>query len=186
MEKIKFSSLLLKGAYIIEPLPFIDERGMFARIFCKREFEEKNLMTNFVQINHSLTKKKGSIRGMHFQFPPYAEIKIIKCLKGSVFDVVIDLRKDSPTFLQWHGEILSAENMKAFYVPKGFAHGFQTLEDDCELLYLHSELYTPSGEGAIRYDDPKINIKWPSTPTEISEKDQIHPFIDEKFKGIEI
>lgn len=186
MEKIKFTQTPLKDAYILEPNAFRDNRGMFARIFCKKEFEKIGLKTDFVQINHSLTKMKGSIRGMHFQFSPNAETKVVKCIKGSIFDAIIDLRKDSPTFLKWHGEILSAENMKAFYIPEGFAHGFQTLEDSCELIYLHSEFYTPEGEGTVRYNDPKINIKWPITTTEISEKDKNIPLIDEGFEGIKI
>jgi len=183
---MRITKLPLKDSFVIEFPHFKDKRGMFARIFCKKEFEKNGLENDFVQINHSLTKMKGSIRGMHFQFPPHAETKVVKCIKGSVFDVIIDLRKDSPTFLKWYGEILSAENMKAIYIPEGFAHGFQTLEDSCELIYLHSEFYIPEGEGAVRYNDPKINIKWPITVTEISEKDKNISLINKGFEGIKI
>ena len=137
-------------------------------------------------MNQSLTKRKGSIRGMHFQYPPKAEIKIVKCVIGKIFDIAIDLRKDSPTFLKWHGETLSADNMKLMYIPEGFAHGFQTLEDNSEIIYLHSEFYNPEYESGIRYDDPKVNIKWPLKITEISIRDQNHELLNESFNGVSI
>lgn len=176
----------LKGAYIIEPEPFIDNRGMFARVFCKDELRKINHHKEIVQINHSITRKKGAVRGMHYQSPPNAEIKMVKAIKGSVYDVIIDIREGSLTFLKWFGEILSQENMKMMYVPEGFAHGFQTLEDDCELLYFHTEFYNKPTEGAVRYNDPLINIKWPLELTEISEKDNTHPLLDKDFRGIKI
>lgn len=179
-----FTQLTLPGAYIIEPEPFKDARGRFSRVFCQNElcgiFDGKNI----VQINHSLTRQKGAIRGMHFQRPPKAEIKMVKCLCGSVFDVIIDLRKGLSTFLKWHGEVLSAKNMKMMYVPEGFAHGFQTLEENCELLYLHTEFYSPEHEGSVRYDDPLINIQWPLEGTDVSEKDRNYPLLDKEFSGI--
>lgn len=174
----------LKGAFILEPEPFIDERGKFIRIFCENELQQIGHYKKIVQINHSLTRKKGTIRGMHFQYPPKAETKIVRCLRGAVFDVIIDLRRNSSTLLQWHGEILSAENMKMMYVPEGFAHGFQTLEENCELLYLHTEFYSPEYEGGVRYNDPRINISWPLEVTDISERDRTHPFIGPDFEGI--
>jgi len=183
---MKFNETLLEGAYVIELDPFEDNRGVFVRLFCKKEFGDRNLKTEFVQTNYSLTKNKGAIRGMHFQFPPKAETKIVKCLRGSVFDVIVDLRKDSPTFLKWHGEELSEKNNKAVYIPKGFAHGFQTLEDNCGLIYFHDEFYSKEAEGGISPSDQKINIKWPLELTEISEKDKNRPLLDKNFQGIEI
>ena len=181
---MQFIRLSLKKAHIILPEPFADHRGKFARIFCHKELHRIGHIKPIVQVNHSLSFRKGAVRGMHFQYPPKAETKIVKCLHGSVFDVIIDLRQGSPTFLQWHGEVLSAENMRMVYIPEGFAHGFQTLEENAELLYLHTEFYSPEHEGAVRYDDPMINISWPLAISDISEKDQAHPLLPEDFKGI--
>jgi len=184
---MKFTAIdNIKDLYIIEPEPFEDDRGRFFRVFCKQELEQISHGKEIVQINYSLTKKKGSIRGMHFQYPPKAEIKIVRCLKGAIFDVAIDLRRNSPSFLQWHGEILNEKNEKALYIPEGFAHGFQTLEDDSELLYFHTEFYSPDFEGGIRYNDPKLKIKWPLQVVDISEKDKNHKLINENFQGIKI
>jgi len=180
--KIKQTSL--QDAFVIEPEPFKDDRGLFARIFCQNELHNILHGKNIVQINHSLTRQKGALRGMHFQYSPKSEIKMVKCLRGSVFDVMIDLRQDSSTFLKWHGEVLSAENMKMMYVPEGFAHGFQTLEENCELLYLHTEFYSPEHEAGVRYDDPKIGIKWPLELTEISDKDERYSLLPQDFGGI--
>ena len=185
-ENMKFTELPLKGAYIIEPSPFKDNRGLFERLFCREEFEKIGHRKEIVQINHSITNKKAAVRGMHFQHPPHAEIKIIKALRGSVFDVIIDIRKNSSTFLKWHSEIISGDNLKMMYVPEGFAHGFQTLEDACELLYLHTALYNKQYEGALRFDDPEINVTWPLPVAELSDRDSKHPLIDESFSGIEI
>lgn len=183
---MKFIKTTLKDLYIIEPEAFIDNRGSFYRFYCDNELKQIGHNKSIVQINQSSTKQKGSIRGMHFQYPPKAEIKLVKCLTGSIFDVAIDLRKNSSTFLRWHSEILSAENLKVMYIPEGFAHGFQTLEDDCEILYLHSEYYNPELESGIKYNDPKINIKWPLELTKISKRDNEHKLINEKFEGIEV
>jgi len=182
--KIKQTSL--QDAFIIEPEPFKDDRGLFARVFCQHELQNILNGKNIVQINHSLTRQKGAIRGMHFQYPPKAEIKMVKCLRGSVFDVMIDLRSDSSTFLKWYGEKLSAENMKMMYIPGGFAHGFQTLEQNSELLYLHTEFYSPDYEGGVCYNDPKIGIKWPLEVTEISDKDKKYSFLSQNFEGIQL
>ena len=178
---MKIKQTPLQDAFIIEPEFFKDDRGLFARLFCQQELQSSLNNKNIVQINHSLTRQKGALRGMHFQYPPKAEIKIVKCLRGSVFDVIIDLRKGSSTFLDWHGEELSAENMKMMHVPEGFAHGFQALEENCELLYLHTEFYSPEYEGGVRYNDPKIGIKWPLEATDISERDRNHPLLSEDF-----
>ncbi len=181
---MKFTELPLKGAYVVEPKPFEDQRGMFSRIFCEIEFKEIYHSKKLVQINHSLTNRKGAIRGLHYQNPPMTETKMVKCLRGSVYDVIIDLRKESDTFLKWHGEILSSENRCMLYIPEGFAHGFQTLEANCELLYFHTKFYSPDYEEAVRFDDPRVGIKWPLDATEISEKDKNHPLLSGNFAGI--
>ena len=181
---MKITPLPLKDSYLIVPDPFKDNRGQFARIFCKKEMSAAGLTKNIVQVNHSLTVQKGVVRGMHFQYPPKAEIKMVKCLNGEVFDVIVDLRKDSPTFLKWHGEILSEANMKMIYIPEGFAHGFQTMEKNCKLLYFHTEFYNSGFEGSVRYNDPLINISWPLEITDISSKDRKHPLLADDFSGI--
>lgn len=173
----------LKGAYVIKPEPFQDNRGMFCRIFCKKELEIIGFDKEIVQVNHSTNRKQGALRGMHFQKPPKSEIKFVKCLRGAVWDVIVDLRESSPTFLKWHGERLTHENMHMMYIPKGFAHGFQTLQPDTELLYFHTEFYSPDNEDAVRFDDPKINIRWPLEITEISDRDKNHAFITDIFDG---
>lgn len=181
---MKFAPTHLKGVYIIDVQPVSDSRGWFARTFCKEEFAEIGHTKEWVQLNHSCTNKKGTIRGMHYQLPPHSEIKLVRCIAGAVLDIVIDLRKDSETFLKWTSAELSSGNMKMIYIPQGFAHGFQTLSDNCELIYHHSAFYTPQAEGEIRYDDPLINIKWPLALTDISERDLSHSFLNERFKGI--
>ena len=179
-----FTETKLAGSYIIEPEPRLDERGWFARYFCKEEFEKIGHTKEWVQMNHSFTNFKGSIRGMHFQVAPYKEIKMLRCIAGAVYDVIIDLRKDSATFLEWTGVELSAANRKMLYIPEGFAHGFQCLEDNCELTYHHSAFYQPGAEAGIRYNDPLINIEWPLPLTVISPRDEQHPLLDNNFKGI--
>ena len=133
-----------------------------------------------------MTKTPGTIRGMHFQNPPHTETKVVTCIQGEVFDIAVDLRKNSPTYMQWHGEVLSEENQRSFYIPDGFAHGFQTLTKDCQLFYLHSEYYVPGGEGALNAMDPKLAIQWPQKVTEISERDRNCPMLDDTFKGLNI
>jgi dTDP-4-dehydrorhamnose 3,5-epimerase len=179
-----FTETNLEGSYIIELEPFTDERGWFARYFCKDEFKKIGHTKEWVQMNHSTTDMKGSLRGMHYQLPPFSETKMVRCIAGAVFDVIIDLRKNSSTFLQWFGTELSSANKKMLYIPEGFAHGFQCLADDCQLLYHHSEYYKPNVEAGIRYDDKKINIEWPLHVTTISQRDISHPYLDENFKGI--
>lgn len=182
---MRINKLTLEGAFVIESEPLKDDRGLFVRVFCQQELQHILHKKNIVQVNHSLTRQKGALRGMHFQYPPKAEIKMVKCLRGSIFDVMIDLRRNSSTFLKWHGEVLSAENMQMMYIPEGFAHGFQTLEENSELLYLHTEFYSLEHEGGVRYNDPKIGIKWPLKVTDISERDRYHPLLGEDFLGIE-
>ena len=181
-----FAPTPLPGSFIIHPEPFADDRGWFARYYCKKEFSQIGHDKEWVQMNQSVNYKKGTLRGMHFQLPPYSEIKLVKCINGAVYDVIIDLRKGSETFLQWFGAELSSENKQMIYIPAGFAHGFQCLTDQCELLYHHSEFYLPGVEGGISYNDPKFNISWPLPVTVVSTKDLSHPLVDENFKGFDL
>jgi dTDP-4-dehydrorhamnose 3,5-epimerase len=183
---MRFSEIPLKGAYIIDLEPFIDSRGFFARTYCKREFNSIGHSGEFVQFNHSSSSHKGTLRGMHLQLPPCAEIKLIRCTSGRVYDVIIDLRRNSETFLQHIGVELSEENRKMIYIPEGFAHGFQTLEDHTQLIYHHTAYYSPEHDRGFHYADPAFAINWPLDPQHISEKDRDHPYIDQYFKGIEI
>jgi len=169
---MKLEQTKINGVFTIHSNPFKDDRGFFNRIFCQKELEAIRPDIVIAQINHSMTKTKGTIRGMHFQHPPHAEMKIIRCVKGSIFDVAVDLRKDSPTYLQWHGEILSAENMKALVVPEGCAHGFQSLEDDIEMVYMSTAPFCKEADSGIRFDDPKVGIEWALPVSVISEKDR--------------
>lgn len=170
-----FTRTSLEGAYIIDIEKKEDDRGFFARTFCANEFTQKKLDSTFVQANTSFNYKKGTLRGMHFQKSPYEEDKLVRCTKGSIFDVIIDLRKDSPTYKKWFGVELSEENRKSLFVPKGFAHGYLTLEDNSEVTYLVTEFYTPKADSGIKFDDKAFNIKWPMTPVVISGKDANHP-----------
>jgi dTDP-4-dehydrorhamnose 3,5-epimerase len=179
-----FNPLNLNGAFTIDVEPFKDNRGFFTRTFCVKEFNEHGLTQHFVQANHSGTIGKGVIRGMHFQYPPFAEVKLVKCVQGAIFDVIIDVRQDSPTFLMWYGTELSAENKRMMYVPEGFAHGFQSLSDYSEITYMVSNFYAKGSEGGIRYNDPKIKIDWPLEVSLVSGKDSNISFINEKFKGV--
>ena len=173
---MNFQETKLKGAFVINLDKHSDERGFFARSFCKNEFDKLGLNHDIVQINNSLSKRKGTLRGMHYQLFPKQEDKIIRCINGSIYDVIVDMRKDSDTFLKWFGIELSQVNRKALYVPKGFAHGYITLFDNSELFYLSTEYYFPDLERGIRWDDPMINIKWPVSIDEISQKDSNHPY----------
>jgi len=179
-----FTATSLKGSYIIDLEPVKDERGWFARTYCKNEFNTIGHNKEWVQLNHSFTQQKGTIRGMHYQLPPFSEINLVRCIAGTVYDVIIDLRKESPTFLHFIGIELSAANKKMMYIPEGFAHGFQTMSDDCELIYHHSQFYLPGLEAGIKYNDPKVNIVWPLPVNNISARDNEHPMIDSNFKGL--
>lgn len=181
---MKFTETPLKGSYVIDLEFFEDERGTFARTYCKNDYKAIGHTKEWVQLNYSFTKHKGTIRGMHFQLPPYSEIKLICCVTGAVYDVIIDLRKGSPTFLSYFGVELSAKNKRMIYIPEGFAHGGQALMNNCELIYNHSQFYLPGVERGIRYNDPKINIEWPLPMQYISEKDNLHLFLDDNFKGL--
>jgi dTDP-4-dehydrorhamnose 3,5-epimerase len=179
-----FTQTPLSGSYIVELEPKGDHRGWFARTYCKNEFAQIGHTKEWVQLNHSYSSNSGTLRGMHFQTSPFQEIKMVRCISGSVFDVIIDLRKNSPTFLKWFGSEISAENRKMMYVPEGFAHGFQTLTDHCELIYHHAEYFTPDAEAGLNPLDPVLNIDWPLEVTVMSDRDSKHHFITEDFKGI--
>ena len=179
-----FNETGLQGSFLITLQPRGDERGWFARTFCKQEFSKIGHHKEWVQMNHSFTADKGTVRGMHFQFAPHREIKLVRCIAGAVFDVIVDLRQDSATFLQSFGAELTAENKKMMYVPEGFAHGFQTLCDNTELIYQHTDYYEPASEGGLNPLDPRLSIAWPLDVTVMSERDKGHTIITESFKGI--
>jgi dTDP-4-dehydrorhamnose 3,5-epimerase len=170
-----FTETRIKGVYIIEPELLPDERGFFARSFCKEEFRNHGLETDIVQCNISYNKKKGTLRGMHYQAPPFEEAKIVSCTKGSIYDVVVDLRKDSHTYCQWFAIELSERNFKMMYIPKGCAHGFQTLEDNSMVYYQMTEFFHPECARGVRWDDPALKIEWPISNLTISKKDQLYP-----------
>ena len=184
--QFKFIELPLAGLFRVERVSIEDKRGFFSRFFCADEFKKIGLDGPLAQINHTLTKRKGVVRGMHFQYPPYAEAKIVGCIHGQVFDVAVDIRKSSKTFLQWHGEVLTDKNQTSLYIPEGFAHGFQTLTEDCQLIYLHSDFYSPNAEGALNACDSALAIDWPLEITETSDRDCHHPMLDSRFEGLSI
>ena len=185
MKKFDIKNLSLKGAKIINRKKNSDSRGYFSRLFCFDELNEEDKFDTLKQINISYTKTRNTIRGLHFQLPPYAEKKIITCVKGKIFDIIVDLRKGSPTFLNFHNEILSENNETSLLVPEGFAHGFLSLDNDCEVLYFHTKNYNPDYERGIRYNDPKLGINWPSKAFEISERDSNFPLLTEQFDGLD-
>lgn len=183
---MNISSTAIQGVTIIESEEFRDGRGAFSRLYCAHELAPVLKQRNVVQINQSKTCKVGAIRGMHYQKAPHAEMKIVRCIKGGVFDVVVDLRLGSPTFLQWAAIELFPEKHIAFVIPEGCAHGFQALEANSELLYLHTAYYTPGFEGAVHYNDSKIGIQWPLPPTDVSTRDKNHPLLNNQFSGLSL
>lgn len=166
-----FKETPLKGSFTINMEPKKDKRGFFSRFFCEKEFEQNNLNTNWVQINNSLSVEKGTLRGLHFQYPPYSEIKLIRCIKGSIWDVIVDIRNNSSTYGKWFGAELNESNRTMMYVPKGFAHGFISLKSNSEILYLVSEYYNQINEDTLLWNDSEVNIEWPIEHNIISEKD---------------
>jgi len=170
-----FTETTLKGAFVIELEKHEDERGFFARTFCRKEFEAHGLNPNLVQCNISFNKKKGTLRGMHYQVEPHQEAKIVTCIRGAIYDVIIDLRPDSPTYCQWFAMELSAKNYKMLYVPEGFAHGFQTLEDNAVVFYQMSEFYHPECVRGVRWDDSAFGIRWPLSNRVVSKRDLSYP-----------
>jgi dTDP-4-dehydrorhamnose 3,5-epimerase len=173
-----FTETPLAGAYLVDLEKRGDERGFFARAFCEKEFGALKLATRFVQANDSLSAQRGTLRGMHYQLAPRAETKLVRCIRGALYDVILDLRRGSPTFGESFGAELSAENRRMMYVPRGFAHGFITLADDTEAFYLVDEFYGPEQERGIRWDDPRFAIRWPLAPAVLSDKDRRHRDFD--------
>ncbi len=176
----------LAGLTIVRSTPHVDARGAFTRFYCGRELRPVLGHREVVQINCSRTGRTGAVRGMHFQHPPHAEMKMIRCLRGRVWDVAVDLRKASATFLHWHAEELEEGDAKMVVLPEGFAHGFQALEPDSELLYLHTEFYHPPAESGLRHDDPRLSITWPLPPQDLSARDQSHPLLGADFAGVTV
>jgi len=170
-----FKETKLKGAFVLEINKLKDERGFFGRSWCAKELKDHGLKADIAQGNTSLSTEKGTLRGMHYQNNPYQETKLIRCTRGAIFDVIIDLRPDSPTYKEWYGIKLTEDNYKMLYVPEDFSQGFITLEDNTEVTYLVTEFYTPGAEAGIRWNDPTFNIQWPLKPSVISEKDANHP-----------
>jgi len=176
---MRFKPTKLGGAFLVEMEPRDDARGFFARIHCAREFAERGLASNFVQTSIAYTRNRGTLRGLHFQLPPAGEIKLVRCIAGAIYDVIVDLRPGSPTYRQHLGVELTARNRLALYVPEMFAHGMQTLEDETEVLYQISAFYTPDKATGVRCDDPKLGIRWPLPVTEMNEKDRNWPLLGE-------
>jgi dTDP-4-dehydrorhamnose 3,5-epimerase len=186
MSRFLLNQTPIAGLQVIQRQPLGDERGYLERMFCSEELQPIIGARQIIQINHTKTAKTGTVRGMHFQHPPYAEMKLVSCLRGEVFDVAVDLREGSPTFLQWHAEVLSEDNHKIFVIPEGFAHGFQTLSDGCELIYFHTAAYQPEAEAGLNALDDRLLIKWPLPIAERSMRDQQHPALDDDFAGIKL
>ncbi len=184
MSRFKVTDTPLSSLKVVERKPRGDSRGYFSRLFCSDELRSAGWQNPVVQINHTFTRQRGALRGMHFQQAPHAEMKLVTCLHGEVLDVAVDLRAGSPAFLRWHGERLSPENGRALLIPEGFAHGFQALTDDCELLYLHSHAYTPASEGGVNAHDPRIGIEWPLPVTEQSDRDRGFALLSLDYTGL--
>lgn len=175
----------IAGLHTLQRKPIGDSRGYLERLFCMDELQPLVSGRRIEQVNHTLTKGRGTVRGLHFQYPPHAEKKFVQCLRGEVFDVAVDLRRGSPTFLQWHAEVLSGENYRTFVIPEGFAHGFQVLSDECEMLYFHTAAYCQEAEGGFHAQDPRLAIHWPLPITSLSRRDAEHPRIGNEFQGVE-
>lgn len=185
MEKhFEIAGTEFNGLFTLKRLPVEDDRGSLSRLFCAEELGALVSSRPLAQINLTRTKEKGTVRGLHYQVPPSAEFKLIQCIKGQVFDVAVDLRCDSPTFLKWHAEVLSPDNRKTLLIPEGFAHGFQTLCDDCEMLYFHTAPYDHASEGGVNPQDPCFEVTWPLMISRLSERDRSFPFILKGYKGI--
>ena len=184
MSRFKIVDLPLAGLKRVERQPIGDTRGFLTRVFCAEELKSFGWEKPVAQINHTYTQKKGTVRGLHFQNPPHAEMKLVSCIRGEVWDVAIDLRAGSPTFLQWHAEQLTAKNGRALLIPEGFAHGFQALTDNAELLYCHSSSFVATAEGGLNPNDPLLSIHWPLPVTELSSRDSAHPLLSPTFKGL--
>lgn len=182
---LRFEKTPLEGVTVIFGHPRTDERGRFVRVFCADEFAALRAGLRFVQVNLSRTVRRGTVRGMHFQKSPAADAKLVRCVRGAVLDVIVDLRQGSPTFLEWHGVELSADAESGVFIPEGLAHGFQALTDDAELLYLHTAAYAPTHEGGVRHDDPRLGIAWPLPVRGVSSRDCSFALLDDTFVGIQ-
>lgn len=186
MGRLIVSDTPLSGLKLIQRQRMGDSRGFLSRLFCADELAAAGWQGGIAQINHTMTARQGTVRGLHFQNPPHAEIKLVSCVRGEVWDVAVDLRPDSPTFLQWHAAHLSAENGHALLIPKGFAHGFQTISDDVEMLYCHSTAYAPGAEGGLNPLDPRLGVTWPRAVAEMSPRDTGHSMVTDEFKGVRV
>lgn len=184
MSRLTITELSLAGLKLVERLSLGDSRGFLSRLFCAEELVSAGWQKSVVQINHTLTAKRGTVRGMHYQLPPHAEMKLVSCLRGRVWDVAVDLRESSETLLHWHAEELSADNLRALLIPEGFAHGFQALTDDVELLYCHSAAFHEEAQGGLNPRDLNLAIEWPIEITRISDVDAHQPMIDRGFAGL--
>lgn len=176
----------IAGVMVVTGQAIADHRGAFQRLYCDRELAGVLAGRRIVQANHSRTTQVGAVRGMHYQLPPHAEMKCVRCLRGRVWDVAVDLREDSPTFLRWHAVELSPENGRMLVIPEGCAHGFQTLAPESELLYLHTAHYAPEAEGGVQHDDPRLGIDWPLPVADLSQRDRSHPLLTSAFSGIKL
>jgi dTDP-4-dehydrorhamnose 3,5-epimerase len=186
MSRLAITALALDGLKSIERMPIGDQRGSLTRLFCANELAEAGWNLPIAQINHTQTSHKGAIRGLHFQRPPYAEMKLVTCIRGRIWDVAVDLRRDSRTFLQWQAKELSAENNQALLIPQGFAHGFQALTDDVELIYFHTMFYHSEAEAGLNVFDPALAVEWPLSVTNLSARDESFSMIDSNFVGVEV
>lgn len=178
------SATPLAGLLLVQRQVREDSRGFFSRFYCDKAFTAAGVDGAVRQINHTLTRQRGAVRGLHFQHPPHAEDKFVSCLRGEIYDVAVDLRRGSPTFLHWHAERLSADNHRSLLIPKGFAHGFQALVPDCELIYLHSHPYVPEAEAGLSVADAMLAIDWPLPVSDLSARDQVHPPLSNDFMGL--
>jgi dTDP-4-dehydrorhamnose 3,5-epimerase len=172
------------GLLVLQRRPRTDERGWFERMYGAEDLGEVVGPRSIVAVNRTLTRTRATVRGMHYQVPPSADAKIVSCLRGAIFDVAVDLRRDSPTFLRWHGEMLTAENSRSLFIPEGFAHGFQAVAEDCEVLYFHTAAYDPEAERGVHPLDPRVAIAWPLPVEQLSERDASHPPLAAEFDGI--
>lgn len=184
MSRFSIVDLPPAGLKVIERKLIGDSRGFLCRLFCAEELAAAGWTRPVVQINHTRTALQGTVRGLHFQYPPHAEMKLVMCTRGAVWDVAVDIRAGSPTFLRWHGELLSEDNLKALLIPEGFAHGFQAMTDDAELVYCHSAPYVASDEAGLHPEDPRLSIRWPNEIRELSDRDSRHPLIGDDFAGL--
>jgi dTDP-4-dehydrorhamnose 3,5-epimerase len=184
-ERFEIAETPLRGLMRLVRKPLGDARGFLERMFCSAELQTVLVGRSIAQINHTLTARRGTVRGLHFQLPPHAETKVVSCLRGEVFDVAVDLRRGSSTFLRWHAQILSAANHTTLVIPEGFAHGFQTLTDDCEMLYFHTAAFQPAAESGLSATDPRIAVRWPEPITDTSLRDASHPLLTAEFVGID-